>query len=59
MEDGINVEGVQIFKVNKCGGWHIAARVISFCIQIAEILVGCGGWNFSKSVSVISRLLKR
>ena len=32
-----------IYEINKCGG----------------AIFSCGGWNFSKSVSVTSRLLER
>ena len=37
-EVGINVEGVQKLQNQKWGGWNIAARVLSFSIQIAKIL---------------------
>ena len=39
---------------NKRGSWNIFMKSIN-----VEGDFFCGGWNFSKSVSVTSRLLKR
>ena len=40
---------------NKRGGWKIFMK----SINVEGGLFFCGGWNFSKSVSVTPRLLER
>ena len=48
MEVGINVEGGKNCQITKYGGWKIFKK----SINVEGGFLFCGGWNFSKSVSV-------